>query len=57
MAAPTQGTNLIMHGATESELEESDALIVKAYAMSAPTTRFVVPIGDVLSATDESKTR
>ncbi len=33
----------------------SDALIVKTYVMSA--MRLVVPIGDVLSATDESTTR
>jgi hypothetical protein len=35
----------------------TDALIVKAYAMSTPATRLVVLIGDVLSATDESRTR
>ena len=36
-------------------LKQSDALIVKTYVMS--DMRFVVPIGDVLSATDESTTR
>ena len=54
----TEKTDLIVHRATtESELTRSDALIVKAYAMSAPTARFVGSIGDVLTASDESKTR
>src|SRR3712207_1212781 len=35
MAAPTQGTNLIMHGATESELEESaNGSVAKGELMS-----------------------
>ncbi len=47
-----------MHRATnECELPESDALIVKAYMISASTTRLVVPIGFVLTTTEESKTR
>jgi hypothetical protein len=40
-----------------SRPSESDALIVKAYAMSASATRLVIPIGGVLSATDESRMR
>jgi hypothetical protein len=47
-----------MHRVTkECELTESDALIVKAYVISASTTRFVVPVGDILTTTDESKIR
>ena len=46
-----------MHGATESELEESDALIVKSYAMSTPKTGFVIALGGGSAAADESKTR
>jgi hypothetical protein len=57
MAAPLPGR---LSASTESRLRlalkrSSDTLIVKIYVMSA--MRFVVPIGDVLSATDESTTR
>ena len=48
-------TDPIMHPARKNEAESSDALIVKTYVM--PAMRLVVPIGDVLSATDESTTR
>jgi hypothetical protein len=41
----------------ESRLTTSDALIVKSYTISAFSTRLVVPIGEVLTTTDESKTR
>ncbi len=34
-----------------------DALIVKSYAMSAPKTGFVIPLGGGSAAADESKTR
>jgi hypothetical protein len=54
MAAPPR-TDPIEHRATFDWLKRSDALIVKTYVMSA--MRFVVSIGDVLSATDESTTR
>jgi hypothetical protein len=47
-----------MHRATKKrELPESDALIVKTYTISASTTRLVVPIGFVLTTTEENKTR
>ena len=35
----------------------TDALIVKTYVISAPTKRFVLLVGDVLTMTDESKIR
>jgi ABC-type sugar transport system ATPase subunit len=37
--------------------EESDALIVKSYAVACPTTRSTVSISDGSAAADESKTR
>ena len=56
MAAPPR-TDPIEHRATRRWPTWSDALIVKAYTISASSTRLVVPIGDVLTTTDESKTR
>jgi hypothetical protein len=50
-------TNLIMHRVVKKPTPESEALIVKAYTISAFSTRLVVPIGEVLTTTDESKTR
>ena len=41
----------------KSRFKESDALIVKAYAISAPTMRFVVPIGDGSTVTEENRMR
>ena len=35
----------------------TDALIVKSYAISAPVTGSVTPLGGGSAATDESKTR
>jgi hypothetical protein len=35
----------------------TDALIVKTYVISASTSWFVVPVGDVLTKADESKIR
>ncbi len=47
-----------MHRVTkESWLTESDALIVKGYAMFAPTTPLAVPIGGGFRVSDESRTR
>jgi hypothetical protein len=48
-------TKLIMHRVVKKPTPESDALIVKAYMMSAPRTRLVVPIDFVLTTADESK--
>ena len=56
MAAPPR-TDPIEHRATFDWLKQSDALIVKSYLISAPTTWFLVPFGDVLTTTDESKIR
>jgi hypothetical protein len=39
------------------DVEKSDALIVKSYAMSAPKTGSVIPIGGGSAAADETKTR
>ncbi len=50
-------TDPIMHPARKNEVELSDALIVKSYAMSAPKTGFVIPLGGGSAAADESKTR
>jgi hypothetical protein len=41
----------------KSELTDSDALIVKSYAMSAPKAGSVIPLGGGSAAADESKTR
>jgi hypothetical protein len=41
----------------DSEQQITDALIVKFYATSAPTTRLVVPIGDGSTVAEESRTR
>jgi hypothetical protein len=51
------GSHPMRWATTESELTESDALIVKAYAMFAPAMRLVVPSGDGFKVTDESRTR
>jgi hypothetical protein len=51
-------TDPIMHRVTkESWLTRSDALIVKSYAMCAPKTGSVIPIGGGSAAADETKTR
>ena len=50
-------TKLIMHRVVTKPTHESDALIVKTYVISASTTRFVIPLGDILTTTDESKIR
>ncbi len=42
---------------TSATNQLTDALIVKTYVISTPTTWFVVPPGDVLTTTDESKIR
>jgi hypothetical protein len=56
--SPNQDGSHPMHRATkESWLTDSDALIVKAYAISAPTMRFVVPIGDGSTVTEENRMR
>ena len=55
--AASPRTDPIEHQATFDWLKRSDALIVKTYVICASTTWFVVPLGDVLSATDESKIR
>ncbi len=50
--------DLIVHRAAEGvRLTESDALIVKSYAMSTPKTGFVIALGGGSAAADESKTR
>jgi hypothetical protein len=47
----------IMHRVAEDGLEESDALIVKTYAMFAPTTLLAIPIGGGFTVANESRTR
>ena len=47
-----------MHQATkECELPQSDALIVKSYAISVPKVGAVIPLGGGFAAADESNTR
>jgi hypothetical protein len=50
-------TKLIMHRVVRKPTHESDALIVKAYTMPAPTTRFVVLFSDGSTVAEESSTR